>query len=249
VVIVDEAHHTPARTFREVLSWLPAKYRFGLTATPKRSDGLTPMLLACIGPELHQVPHEALIDDGHLIIPSIVPTYTGTPPPELVPDACFTSLVNALVEDENRNALILSIAEREIRAGHSMLILSGRVEHCNNLAEKLCSRSRIECVALTAKLSKKKRVEALDRFRSGELRAICATSLADEGLDVARLERLILATPSRSEGRTIQRLGRLMRPFPGKKQPVLYDLVDQNIPTLLWQSYARRRAYRKVLGL
>ena len=76
---------------------------------------------------------------------------------------------------------------------------------------------------------------------------VCATSLADEGLDVSRLERLVLATPARAEGRTIQRLGRLMRPHPGKRTPVLYDLVD-NIPLARRQFAARKRAYRKVLG-
>ena len=76
---------------------------------------------------------------------------------------------------------------------------------------------------------------------------VCATTLADEGLDVSRLERLILATPARAEGRTIQRLGRLMRPHPGKATPILFDLIDDALMARRQQS-ARRRAYKKVLG-
>ena len=70
---------------------------------------------------------------------------------------------------------------------------------------------------------------------------------ADEGLDIARLERLVLATPARAEGRTVQRLGRLMRPHPGKREPVLYDLVDADDRSQR-QFRARVRAYRRVLG-
>lgn len=40
VVLVDECHHLPAATFSEVASWLPARFRYGLSATPQRRDGL-----------------------------------------------------------------------------------------------------------------------------------------------------------------------------------------------------------------
>ncbi|MFB3852578.1 MAG: DEAD/DEAH box helicase [Vicinamibacterales bacterium] len=49
-VIVDEVHHAPAVRFREVLGAMPGKYRVGLTATPTRADGLTPLVELCIGP-------------------------------------------------------------------------------------------------------------------------------------------------------------------------------------------------------
>ena len=105
----------------------------------------------------------------------------------------------------------------------------------------------VEAEALTGRVARGRRVEILDRFRAGDLRVVCATSLADEGLDVSRLERLILATPARAEGRTIQRLGRLMRPHPGKGTPVLYDMVDDTVLARR-QFAARKAAYRKVLG-
>jgi ERCC4-related helicase len=76
---------------------------------------------------------------------------------------------------------------------------------------------------------------------------VCATSLADEGLDISRLERLVLAAPSMAEGRTIQRTGRLMRPDPGKQAPILFDLVDEDDFSQR-QFRARLRVYRRVLG-
>jgi superfamily II DNA or RNA helicase len=125
-------------------------------------------------------------------------------------------------------------------------VLSGRVEHCTLLATRLGAEG-VPAAALTGAVSRTRRNALLARFREGTLGVVCATSLADEGLDIARLERLVLATPARAEGRTIQRLGRLMRPFPGKATPELHDLVDE-APLARAQFGARLRAYRSVLG-
>lgn len=241
-VVLDEAHHAPARVFRQVLSNIPAKYRFGLTATPERSDGLTPMLELCIGPELFRVGHKELVAEGYLVIPEVVPVATSA-----VSEARdYAGIIDDLVMDRARNELIVDLVVSEARAGRCVLILSARIEHCERLVE-LLGHAAVEAVALTSRVRKKERTAVLSRFREGALRVVCATSLADEGLNVEILDRLLLATPARAEGRTIQRLGRLMRPHPEKGKPVLYDLVD-NIPQALQQFAARRRSYRKVLG-
>ncbi len=241
MIIVDEAHHVPAATFREVLAAFPGRYRFGLTATPERADGLTSLLNLCIGPTLFQVDHKTLVNAGYLIEPRVEPVLTGCAPEA----ESHAAVLKALIADDARNELILRLAAQETSSGATVLILSSRVAHCRALAEAL-ARRRVSAAALTGDVAKSRRSAILERFRSGELRVVCATSLADEGLDVACLERLILATPARSESRAIQRLGRLMRPYPGKRTPVLYDLVDA-YPMAKRQWPARLRAYKKVL--
>jgi len=241
-VILDEAHHAPASIFRQLLCAFPARYRFGLTATPERADGLGPLLELRIGPVLYEISHDELVDAGHLVIPEVVPVRTRCAP---AADG-YTALVSALVADRDRNRLIVDLVTREASARRTVLVLSNRVAHCRALADLIAARG-VAVEALTGKVSRGRRTDVLDRFRSGELGVVCATTLADEGLDVARLERLILATPARAEGRTVQRLGRLMRPHEGKATPLLYDLVDDH-PMARRQHLARCRAYRRVLG-
>jgi len=242
LIIADEGHHLPAASYQRLLPFFPAKYRFALTATPDRPDGLTPLMLYGIGPILVTVDHQQLVDGGHLVLPKIRVVETGCNP-----DAdTYSKVVAALVTDPERNETIVDLACRHAEAGHSTLVLSNRVTHCRCLA-KLISDRGMPAEALTGSVGKKKRKETLQRFREGSIKVLCATSLADEGLDVERLSRLILATPARAEGRTIQRLGRLMRPHPGKGTPVLFDLVDDH-PMARRQHAARRTAYRKVLG-
>ncbi len=241
-VLIDEAHHVPAVTFRRLLAHLPARYRFGLTATPERADGLTRLLDLCIGPTVFRIHHEELVRAGHLVIPQVEPLLTGCAPEA----GSHARLVAQLSRDVARNRLIVDLAAREATAGRSVLVLAGRVDHCERLAAQL-REANVRAEALTGRVARARRTAILDRFRNGDLQVVCATTLADEGLDVSRLERLILATPARAEGRTIQRLGRLMRPHPGKETPVLVDLVD-DAPLARRQFAARKRASRMVLG-
>lgn len=283
-VVVDESHKVPCDTLQRIMAYLPGRYRFGLTATPERTDGMTPLLFWTIGPEICRITQEQLIEDGHLLRPEVITVETGWNIdaqgiiPEIrtakaiqfqaeglsegqirkklrfyewdgedrIPDWLLVEIYSYLTADENRNNIIRRIAVKELRENHTLLILSQRVNHCERLAS-IITAAGFEAHALTGHLSKKKRGALLDNFRDGVVRCVCATQLADEGLDVPRLDRVIIACPSRSAPRAIQRLGRLMRPAPGKGTPKLYDLVD-SFRTFQSQSRARLKAYGEALG-
>ncbi|MDY0063418.1 MAG: DEAD/DEAH box helicase [Myxococcota bacterium] len=246
VVIVDEAHHGPARTYRRLLALLSCRYRYGLTATPERDDGLTPLLGWTFGPILHTVERGRLIDCGALVAPRRVALRTGFRW-DGDPVADYSGLVSALVDDPDRNAQIVDLAGQLVRSGETVLVLSSRVEHCERLAT-LLQEAGTAAVAVTGTLCAKRRKAALAQARTGGIRCLIATQLADEGLDVPRLSALILAAPSRAAGRTIQRIGRIMRPAPGKEDPVVYDLVDAEIGLLQSQAWSRARAFRRAVG-
>jgi superfamily II DNA or RNA helicase len=241
-LVVDEAHHIPASTFREVIGHIRSKYRFGLTATPHRADGLSALLELCLGRVVYALDHERLIAAGHLVVPEVICAETG-----LSYDAeRYTDLISALVADEERNEKLRSLVKWQAGDGRMVLVLSGRVDHCDELATSLRAEG-IDAEALTSRVSPAKRSELLDRARARTLPVLCATSIADEGLDLVALDCLVLATPARAQGRTIQRLGRLMRPCEGKPVPRLFDVVD-DVPLARRQWNARLSAYRQVLG-
>ncbi|MCA9559269.1 MAG: DEAD/DEAH box helicase, partial [Myxococcales bacterium] len=247
LVILDEAHHVAASTFRDVLGRCPARYRLGLTATPEREDGLTPLLDLYLGRPLAIIPHEELVAAGVLTLPEIQVVETGFMYPYLSADD-YAPMMSALVADDARNDLVVDQIAAEALAGHTCLVLSGRVGHCRALTA--CLRDRgVEAAALTGRVAKDRRAELLDRARRGDLAVLVATSLADEGLDLPRLSRVFLAYPSRARGRTVQRLGRLMRPHADKDRAVLFDFVDRKVPILRRQHLDRRRLYAEVLGI
>lgn len=82
---------------------------------------------------------------------------------------------------------------------------------------------------------------------SGRIRLLIGTSVADEGLDIARLNRLILVSPASFEGLLKQRMGRIIRKHPDKKgKPVIYDIVDAEIPEMLRSWSKREKLYKDL---
>ena len=243
-VVVDEVHHAPSQIFQHVLRHLRSRYRFGLTATPEREDGLSPLLDLTFGDRLFLASHASLVSSGYLEAPEVRPINTSFDFSYRGPRD-FHALMEALVTDPERNDVVANLACEAARGGHSVLVLSGRVQHCHVLGQAICEGG-VHAEVLVGHVSQAKRKATLERFRSGELRVVVASTLADEGLDVPRLGRVILAYPGRAEGRTAQRLGRLMRPHPQKQGAVLFDIVDEKVPPLRRQFCARRALYRSL---
>jgi superfamily II DNA or RNA helicase len=127
-------------------------------------------------------------------------------------------------------------------------VLSGRIDHCQLLAEGIAAAG-VSAAVLTGEVKRERRKVLLDEARAGKLSVIVATSLADEGLDLPRLSRVFLAYPGRARGRTVQRLGRLMRPHADKQDAALFDFVDRKVPILRRHHLERRKLYAEVLGV
>ena len=83
-------------------------------------------------------------------------------------------------------------------------------------------------------------------MRTGENKYLFATyTLAKEGMDIPRLERLFLATPQKDEAVIIQALGRIARKYEGKAKPVCIDFVDKDIGIMVGMYKKRQRIYRQ----
>jgi len=247
LVILDEAHHVAASTFHCVVDRCPAKHRLGLTATPEREDGLTALLDLFLGTPLAVVTHEELVEAGVLTVPEIRNVETEFSYPYTCAED-YAPLLAAVARDERRNQVIVDAVVEEARAGNVCLVLSGRIDHCQRLADGVAAAG-VSAAVLTGEVKRERRKELLDQARAGKLSVLGATSLADEGLDLPRLSRVFLAFPSRARGRTLQRIGRLMRPHPGKQDAILFDFVDRRVPILRRHHLERRRLYAEVLGI
>ena len=129
-VILDEAHHCPAYTFERLLNLFPARYRYGLTATPERRDGLSFMLHGVFGPVLHTVEREELFSEGQIIKPIIRAVYTNFYMPECDD---YRSLLDGVTNDPDRIYQILTYLSIEAGNGHSCLVLSERISHIEDL--------------------------------------------------------------------------------------------------------------------
>lgn len=255
VIVVDECHRvcgtpTSMTMFYKVLNSLNARYKYGLSATVHRADGMIKATHAILGNTLYEVPESAVAE--RIVKVGIRPVLTGTG----MSDEClgtdgtinYTKLINYLAGNDDRNRIIVDsiVADR----GMSSLILSDRVQHLKKLITMLPEEMQVDACLVTgdmvSKAKKQERENALDEMRTGKKKYLFATyALAKEGLDIPRLERLYLTTPQKDYAVVAQSIGRVARVFPGKQDPVAVDFVD-NIRMLQFAYKKRWTTYRKL---
>lgn len=254
-IIVDECHRvagtpTSVTQFSRVLNSLAARHKYGLSATVHRADGMIAATYALLGQIAYQVPDAAVAEKVMTVSVLPRPTHQGLSREFLDTDGTiiYAKLVNFLADRYDRNELIT--ADLVENRNHYNLILSDRLSHLEYLMKHLPHDLRNQAVMVDGKMTSKKakamREQAIEDMRQGHKRYLFATySLAKEGLDIPRLDRLYLATPQKDYAVITQSIGRIARTFEGKAEPVVYDYVDEGIQYLV-RSYKKRCAtYRK----
>ena len=262
LLIVDEAHHMPAATWASTIGRCKGII-WGFSATPW-SDPERDLRLKDFFREFHTVPRAEVMATGS-ITQGAVYAHAVDRPGEFNDEIENSTIVETarrcrrfpfISRDEHerrarwqatadvvktngrRNAKIIDLATSE---PGSILILVSTVEHGERLQADIANS-----IVVHAKIGKKRRTEAIDNFRSGALRCMIATSLADEGLDVPRASVLILAAGGRSSGKLEQRAGRVMRAHAGKEFGIVHDFVDAGAALAIAQFRARVRTYQKL---
>ena len=211
-----------------------AKYVYGVTATPKRGDGLEKINYMLIGPIRYSyTAKEKAKEQGiqHLVYPR----FTRTVPPRGVitgkmhPNEAYEIIHNNDVRDEQ----IIEDVKNCVSAGRTPVVLSRYKDHSEKLYERL--KSYADYVFLmTGNNSKKEHRKILEQMRqvnNDESMILVATgSLVGEGFDFPRLDTLFMATPVSFRGVVEQYAGRLNRDYAGKENVIIYDYVDNHIP-------------------
>ena len=232
------------------MSSLAARYKYGLSATVHRSDGLIKSTFAVLGNVKYQVPDESVAEKTMQV--RILRRDTGVQISRVCLDTdgtlVYSKLMEYLIENTKRNNQILSdLIENQ---KHFNLILSDRLLHLQQIMAAMPVEIRQYAVMIDGKMTSKKakadRIRAIEEMRSGEKHFLFASyNLAKEGLDIPRLDRLYLVTPKKDYAVVTQSIGRIARVFDGKVDTVCYDYVD-DIQFCENQWKRRKTSYRKA---
>jgi superfamily II DNA or RNA helicase len=272
LVIIDELHHSCSVTWSGIVDQLPARWKFGCTASWNRADHLEVVTERYIGPVLHKVDRSQVESTGGVIVPHLRTIKTSTISESFdkhnertqkwerlcgeaqlnytqepqKPQMNYTSILLDVTCNEERNHLITQTLIQEC-PGHFSLVLSERVDHIETLCKMLCeSEAGLKCALVHGKLTAKKREAIIASMKSGSLQVLFAVDLAKEGLDIPRLDRLFLVAGGNSEAETEQKVGRIQRASWGKKEAIVFDFVDEAIPVLAAQFWTRRKVYQRL---
>lgn len=266
VIIVDEAQHcagSPTRVtqFYKVISSLSARYKIGLTATPKRADRLERAVFALLGNKIHEVTREEVAHTTCPVKVSVIPTgWIPDYSEVLMGDGMidYSKVIEALTHDEKRLYLVAGYVGG---LDGSAIVLANRVEYLQKIEEivgtdtvNLYGESqhdakKVACLSGKgqSKKAKQERKEALEKLNAGEIDCIFATyQLAKEGLDVPNLRYVVLATPEQDETTVIQSVGRVGRKAIGKDYGTVIDFVDDFGMYQGW--YKKRLRYYDKIG-
>lgn len=249
-VCLDECHHLPANTFTDILARFPAKYRIGVSGTPFKLQGQDYLLEATLGPRLHITEKSSLRKEGWLVKPEVQvwktdftadfwPTHECHPTNGCKFKYCtrdkkktrhqnnYSDVMAELIKDPKRNKIIAKNIAKEVKEGHSVIVLSKRLAHLDELRRivgELTGRTD-NLFSFTGRETTDIRIKIQEKTSKTGGNVLFST-IADEALDIPKLDRLHLVWPTRNTDITKQQIGRVERPFPGKKDAVINDYYD-----------------------
>ena len=242
IVVVDECHKAPSRTFTEAVTPFDCSYMLGLSATPYRRDGLTKLIGWHLGRPVEVDPSD--LTENDIILDVEVVTRETAFTTDFDPSGEYPQMLSELTEDEDRNGLIVGDVIKEAgNGGGTCLVLSDRKGHIDTLGEML-RQNGVNPEILTGAVKTKDRDAIVGRLNAGEVRVLIATGqLIGEGFDYKGFSTLFLTTPIKFSGRLLQYLGRILRPAPGKDKATVYDYIDVNIGVLEYSAKAREKVW------
>jgi len=222
LIVPDEAHHTPAKSWAKVINSFPDAYKIGVTATPERLDGLglgdyfDSMIL---GPTVSDLIKAGYLSDYKIYAASSVDlsqvhTRMG--------DYVNSELASIMDKPKLTGD---AIKEYQRRApGKRAVVFCVNIEHSLHVAQQF-NEAGIRAEHIDGGTDSSHRDAVLKKFAAGEVKVITNVNLLGEGFDCPSIECCILLRPTKSLGFYLQMVGRALRPSPGKKFAIILDHV------------------------
>ena len=232
-IIIDEAHHSAANSYKKIMDYFSPKLWLGMTATPdKRDDNIDGRNIYEIFN--HQIAYEIRLQDAmemDLLCPF---HYFGITDLEIISDSGTTPLgsveeFRCLTSDER----VRSIMNQARYFGYSGervkgLIFCSRIEEANVLSQKFNEKGW-RTVALSGSDNENTRADAVERLAGEDgpdaLDYILSVDIFSEGVDVPEINQVIMLRPTQSPIVFIQQLGRGLRKTSDKEYVVVLDFI------------------------
>lgn len=235
LIVFDECHHVPAKTFREVAFKLKARKRLGLSATPKRVDRNEALIFFSVGDVVYQAKYEEMVKLKLAAPLKYYRLYVKLTPDE---ERKYTAELNgnsspnkihklmkiafsAKEKYETLKKLVTTLPDDRI------LVFCQYVDQADKAYKAVREVAKGQVALLTGSTNAKLRRKYFEEFKEGKKRILVTTSVLDEGIDVPDAETAIILSGTGTERQMIQRIGRVIRYRPGKVAKVI-EIVAKN---------------------
>jgi len=237
-IVVDEAHHSAAPSYKKILDYFKADYVLGVTATPQRSDSVR--LVDVFEEIVYYKTIENLIEDGWLcpLIGYRVKTQTDISEVEIVNGDYKQEQLAEVIDNYSRNTCIVN-AYNDLASVKKTIVFAAGVDHAKSLAKRFEENGTVVRIIL-GETEDEERKEIFQSFKLGKIQVIVNVGVLTEGFDEPGIEAIILAKPTRSTLLYTQIVGRGTRLNDGKQNCLIIDVADAavnkkpvSLPTLL----------------
>jgi superfamily II DNA or RNA helicase len=220
VLIIDEAHHCPARSYRKIIDAYPGAILIGLTATPCRGDGRG---LGGIFEAIIETPQVAELIVGGYLVPSRIYAPTN---PDLrgIRVQAGDYAESQLAERMDRPQLIGDVVTHwhKFSERRRTVAFAVNVPHAIHLRDEFV-RSGVRAEHIDGTTPKAERDATLARLARGEIELITNCMVLTEGWDMPEVGCCVLARPTKKMGLYRQMIGRVLRGAPGKTDAIILD--------------------------
>lgn len=231
-VMMDEVQIVSSKTAYAVRFLFEyANIAFGYSASPWRDDGSDLMIEGAFGKRIIDIDASTLIKQGYLVRPTIEvhQTYYDTRgQSENGKQLNYAQLYKKfIVENADRNEQVALDAIHAYQSGMNTLVLVTQLKQGSFIADIMTNKYGMDVAFISGKTRTKIRRQTIQDMRDGKIQIMIASTIADVGLDIPRLQCIVEAGAGKSSVTALQRLGRIMRPFENKETCLFITYRDR----------------------
>ena len=242
MIVIDEAHHALAKTYKEMWERFPKAKFLGLTATPCRLNGKGFTDLFDVLVQSWSVPE--FISKGRLATYDFVSIKSDGVTQRLIDflqkrgaDGDYQNKEMDMLLNKKPNIERLYQSLEEFGKDRKGIVYAINISHAQKIT-KLYQEHGVKAIAIDSKTPATERQQDIEAFKKGDIQVLVNVDIFSEGFDCPDVEFVQLARPTLSLAKYLQMVGRGLRVAKGKKNCVIIDNVGLyrvfGLPSQVW---------------
>ena len=254
MIVIDEAHHALAKTYKEMWERFPNAKFLGLTATPCRLNGKGFTDLFDVLVQSWSVPE--FISKGRLATYDFVSIKSNGVTQRLIDslqkrgaDGDYQNKEMDMLLNKKPSIERLYQSLEEFGKDRKGIVYAINISHAQKIT-KLYQENGVKAIAIDSKTPATERQQDIEAFKKGDIQVLVNVDIFSEGFDCPDVEFVQLARPTLSLAKYLQMVGRGLRVAKGKKNCVIIDNVGLyrvfGLPSQVWNWNAMFEGKLKV---
>ena len=254
MIVIDEAHHALAKTYKEMWERFPNAKFLGLTATPCRLNGKGFTDLFDVLVQSWSVPE--FISKGRLATYDFVSIKSDGVTQRLIDslqkrgaDGDYQNKEMDMLLNKKPSIERLYQSLEEFGKDRKGIVYAINISHAQKIT-KLYQENGVKAIAIDSKTPAVERQQDIEAFKKGDIQVLVNVDIFSEGFDCPDVEFVQLARPTLSLAKYLQMVGRGLRVAKGKKNCVIIDNVGLyrvfGLPSQVWNWNAMFEGKLKV---